>query len=296
MCKVTTCQRARDASAHDTHVGYALRIVRLGDVALSSTSEKHQQLNPVFSSGQVSRLFDRVLGYDFFISYAHADAPGYAEQLDNQLVGLGFKAFLDKHQYVAGDDLNEATLRRVRASSKLVVIVGPNALNSHWVLQEVEAAIQAERPIIAIDLIGDLSNQEKHSRLAELLRDRIHIREPGGLEAAQADKQTLEAITRSFQATRREALRFRLALAAMLFFAVLAGYSYWQKNLADDRAEQYLAFCNRVVDMVNAGNKKIDSLRISEFGKLIADVTDTLAQMPDPGTDPDLRCIPAGVE
>ena len=63
--------------------------------------------------------------------------------------------FAEVREYVAGDDLNEATLRRVRASSKLIVIVGPNALNSHWVLQEVEAAIHAERPVIAIDLTGD---------------------------------------------------------------------------------------------------------------------------------------------
>jgi hypothetical protein len=263
---------------------------------MSTAGETVQPSGSANSGRLLTRLFDRALGYDFFISYAHADAPGYAEQLDKQLSRLGFKAFLDKHEYVAGDDLNEATLRRVRASSKLVVIVGPKALNSHWVLQEVEAAIQAERPIIAIDLVGDLSDQDQHSRLAGLLRDRIHIRESGGPNATQADKTTLEAIGRSFQATRREALRLRLALVAVAFFAGLAVYSYWQKNLADDRAEQYLAFCNRVVDMVNAGNNKIDSLRISEFGRLIADVTATLAQLPDPKTDPDLRCIPAGEE
>ncbi|MGB5466309.1 MAG: toll/interleukin-1 receptor domain-containing protein, partial [Sedimenticolaceae bacterium] len=80
---------------------------------------------------RAGRLFDRVLGYDFFISYAHADSPGYAEQLDSALGRAGFKAFLDKQVYVAGDDLNTATLRRVRASSKLVVIVGPAALQSH---------------------------------------------------------------------------------------------------------------------------------------------------------------------
>jgi predicted AlkP superfamily phosphohydrolase/phosphomutase len=78
----------------------------------------------------------------------------------------------------------------------------------------------------------------------------------------------------------------------MLFLAALAGYSYWQKTLADDRAEQYLTFCNGVVDMVRSGQQKIDKLRVSEFGKLIADVTDTLAQLPDP--DKDLDCRPTG--
>jgi len=242
----------------------------------------------------ISRLFDRVLGYDFFISYAHADAPGYAERLYDLLRAKGFKSFLDKQVYVAGDDLNTVTLRRVRASSKLVLIVGPRALTSHWVLQEVEAAREAQRPIVAIDLLGDLGAQDTPSALAERLRDIIHIREPGGIDQAEPSEETLSALARSFQATRRESLRWRLAWAAMLILAMLTGYSYWQKRLADDRAAQYLAFCNRVVDLVTTGQKKIDDLRISEFGGLIADVTDTLAQLPNPKTDPDLRCIPVG--
>lgn len=260
---------------------------------MSANNPAQESLHSTHSA-TISRLFDRVLGYDFFISYAHADLPGYAEQLHDRLRARGFKPFLDKQEYVAGDDLNTATLRRVRASSKLVVIAGPQALTSHWVLQEVEAAMDAQRPVIAIDLLGDLSEREQQSVLARRLRDIIHVRETEGMRNAVPSEETLAALARSFQATRREALRWRLALAGMLFLATLAGYSYWQKALADDRAEQYLAFCNRVVDMVNAGNKKIDDLRVSEFGRLIADVTDTLAQLPDPRTDPDLRCVPAG--
>lgn len=240
----------------------------------------------------VTRVFDRLLGFDFFLSYAHADLPGYAEQLHDQLRARGFSAFLDKQVYVAGDDLNTATLRRVRASSKLIVIVGPQALDSHWVLQEVEAAIEARRPVIAIDLLGDLSARENESALARRLRDIIHVREPDGMQTAAPSAETLDALSRSFQATRREALRWRFALAGMLFLAALAAYSYWQKTLADDRAEQYLTFCNGVVDMVRSGQQKIDKLRVSEFGKLIADVTDTLAQLPDP--DKDLDCRPTG--
>ena len=241
-----------------------------------------------------ARLFDRILGFDFFISYSHADAQSYAERLNQALLGAGFKAFLDNEVYVAGDDLNTETLRRVRSSSKLIVVVGPGALRSPWVLAEVQAAVDADKPIIAIDLLGDLSERHGESELAALLRDRIHVRETGGVDAQEPSHETLEALTRSFQATRRQALRTRLALAGTLIFALLAGFSYWQKRLADDRADQYLTFCNQVVDMVRSGQKKIDRLRISEFGKLIADVTDTLAQLPDPDNDPNLRCEPVG--
>lgn len=245
-------------------------------------------------STPLTRLLDRISGYDFFISYAHADAPGYAEQLTQRLKDRGFRVFLDRQVYVAGDELNAATLRRVRASSKLIVVVGERALQSHWVLQEVETAIRASRPVIAIDLLGDLAHGADDNRLAALLRDRIHIREPQGPSDGPSES-TLASLRRSFQATRREALRLRVALGATLFFAVLAGFSYWQKRLADDRAKQYEDFCIRVVEMVKSGNNTIDSLgKNSEFGQLIADVTRTLAQLPDPRTDPDLKCIPAG--
>lgn len=247
----------------------------------------------------IAGLLDRVSGFDFFVSYAHADAPGYAESLAQQLQRRGFRVFLDKQVYVAGDELNAATQRRIRASSKLVVLVGPKALDSHWVLREVETAIAANRPVIAIDLLGDLSRQHGESRLAGLLRDRIHIREAASAQGQAAasrspSAETLQALTRSFQATRRDALRLRLALAGTLFFAVLAGFSYWQKGLADSRADQYLRLCERIVTKVTEGQQKIENLRISQFGELIADITNTLAQLPDPANDPDLHCIPVG--
>ena len=263
------------------------------DPAVALHTEKARSL-PVAAS-----LLDRVSGFDFFVSYAHADAPGYADSLALQLQRRAFRVFLDKQVYVAGDELNSATLRRIRASSKLVVLVGPKALESHWVLREVETAIAANRPVIAIDLVGDLTAQAPGNRLAGLLRDRIHIREAAPDHTQAEDTQsasaaTIEALTRSFQATRRDALRLRLAFAGTLFFAVLAGFSYWQKGLADSRAEQYLRLCERIVTKVNEGQQKIDDLRISRFGELIADVTNTLAQLPDPAKDPDLHCIPVG--
>ena len=189
------------------------------------TSSPTQSL-PRAPAATVTHLLDRLLGYDFFISYAHADVPGYAEQLHDQLRARGFKAFLDKQDYVAGDDLNTATLRRVRASSKLIVIVGEQALGSHWVSQEIEAAIEARVPVIAIDLLGDLGARESESELARRLRDIIHIREPDGMQTTAPSGETLDALGRSFQATRREAMRWRFALAGMLFLSALAGYSY----------------------------------------------------------------------
>ena len=241
------------------------------------------------ASKPISRWLDRITGFDFFISYAHADLPDYADALQQQLLTRGFKSFLDKQVYVPGDELNAATRRRISASSKLVVLVGPAALNSFWVLQEVETALRLKRPVIAIDLLGDLSGRGNET-LSTLLQNRIHIREPGGMQSAQPSNSTLDALARSFQATRRDSLRLRLAFVGILFFALLAGVAFWQKQVADARLQAHKALCDDVVARVAEGRRKIEDLRIGVFGELIAEVTTTLAQLPDP--EADLKCEP----
>lgn len=245
---------------------------------------------PTVRRSTLARWLDQLSGFDFFISYAHADAPDYVEQLAADLREKGFKAFLDKQVYVAGDELNSATRRRIEASSKLVVVVGPQARQSHWVLQEVEIAIRLNRPVIAIDLAGDLASQEAAGRLDELLKDRIHIREQDGLNSEAPKEQTIEALARSFQATRRESHQRRIAVGVALFFALLAVFAFWQKNLADERYLAHKKLCDDVVARVAEGRAKIEDLRIGRFGELIADVTETLANLPDPKTD--LKCEP----
>jgi hypothetical protein len=238
----------------------------------------------------LARWLDRLSGFDFFISYAHADAPDYAEALCAALTEQGFRAFLDKQVYVAGDELGSATLRRIEASSKLIVLIGPRALDSHWVLQEVRTAIDLNRPVIAIDPLGGLSEAQDNSELARLLRDRIHVREPDGLAAKVPSAQTLDALARSFQATRREHLQRTLALGGALFFALLAGLAYWQKTVADARYLAHKELCDEVVTRVAEGQQKIRDLDIGRFGELIADVANTLAELPDP--EKDLKCTP----
>ena len=102
-------------------------------------------------------LADLLFGYDYFISYAHADGRRYAAELSRRLEALGFSVFLDERVYVAGDDLHSATRRRIRMSKKLVVIVREHALRSEWVGREIEVALAGGRAPIAIDINGYVS-------------------------------------------------------------------------------------------------------------------------------------------
>ena len=70
------------------------------------------------------RAVDYVLGYDFFISYAHDDGTAYPEALCESLEKAKdrYRVFLDTKVYVAGDDLSRATKRLCEAGGSLGVV------------------------------------------------------------------------------------------------------------------------------------------------------------------------------
>ena len=63
------------------------------------------------SESLLQRVVDGVFGYDFFLSYAHADGVDYPRALQQGLRAMGFKVCIDSEAYVAGEDLTKATRR-----------------------------------------------------------------------------------------------------------------------------------------------------------------------------------------
>jgi hypothetical protein len=72
-------------------------------------------------------LADFLFGFDFFISYAHWDGSNYPETLARVLEEDGYRVFLDRNDYKAGDDLRILTRRYVHNSNSLVLVTRPSA-------------------------------------------------------------------------------------------------------------------------------------------------------------------------
>src|ERR1700694_1001455 len=116
---------------------------------------------PFKSIANLLRLVtDFLFGYDIFISYAWGDGPHYPVTLGQRLEKERFKTFLDKIGYVAGTDLRQATRRRVRMSTVLLVILRPEAIRSPWVLREVQESIAAGKAVITININQTFENTE----------------------------------------------------------------------------------------------------------------------------------------
>ncbi|HEX5715297.1 MAG TPA: TIR domain-containing protein, partial [Thermoanaerobaculia bacterium] len=190
----------------------------------------------------IQKFIDRLFGYDFFISYAHQDGRIYPKRLQERLRDdFAMRVFLDTsiEGFVVGQELNSETRRRVQASTYLVLVARPLAIQSTWVRAEIEACLAAGRRLIVIDINETLRSAPDHHSLKGLLQKRIYVSEnlPGG--DGEPTATTLESLSRAFQGIRREALRLRVTGAVAIFFALLsllAGILYVSADRARSRA------------------------------------------------------------
>ena len=194
-----------------------------------------------FSLKFAHRLADRLFGYDFFISYAHADERRYPKKLAQKLTGLGFKIFLDEEDYTPGIALKSATVRRVKMSRHLIVIAGPAALKSHWVRQEVAAHHTAGRVPLVINMNKAVEQALDDSALARTIFDNhwLWIDEHQPVATAEPSTETVDGIARAFKSMRQDRKR-ALVLALLTLLTVLivsvSGYSFLKSRLESQGA------------------------------------------------------------
>jgi hypothetical protein len=166
--------------------------------------------------------FDR---YDFFISYARADAADYVLNLQDNLRSQDYKCFLDKISIPAGASLTEASflpiIERGLKYSKAMILVGTeNALQSVWVSRELETFLQKkDRRVIAISVGGYLrSNLETppFNQLSGL----VHVEEEReAVTKGEPSRHALEHIQQSFRWKKRRVtlLRYLITMCVAMF-------------------------------------------------------------------------------
>lgn len=209
-------------------------------------------------SSLLSFLTDKVWGFDFFISYAHADGRAYANSLRDQLVKRGYSVFLDTQDgFRAGDSLRTMTRRRVRHSTYLIILGRPFALSrSPWVRLEAEHYLDAQvgrntgrRPLV-IDINSSIGKTDRRSAaIGSLIQhpefdDWRHIVDESVDAMESPALETIKSLLSSFTAARRDTIRARLfgAIASLLLVLAIGAAIFGIKAmLAQSLAEQRLA-------------------------------------------------------
>ena len=204
----------------------------------------------------LQRLLDRMFGHDFFVTYGHEDSGTFAADLTVILRDSRFSVFLDEDGgYYGGDLIDEGTQRFAGNARRLLVLAGPDALQSDWVLKEVTASQRKRRVQVVID-DPDRSMERapvENPLKALLSGSKWLFREPGN---ANLDAIVLDLIT-GFSRFRRETrIVFAIAATTILIFlaAGAAAFFSYERELAQQRAEQQrlLATSGRLTTEVQA--------------------------------------------
>jgi len=203
----------------------------------SSTSET------VKAERLMTRLVDRVFGYDFFLSYSRSDGMHLPQRLKERLEQAGFRVFLDQTEYVAGADLRRETRRQVLKSRKIVVIGRPGAFLSEWVRREIAVAENSDVVPVVLNLNGALEAAGADAPLAVTVRkyDWLRLVETLDDPDGEPSDRIVSELVRSFHHTRQETRRQRVFGAAALVLLIAAGVASWQAVAAyraRDQAEQ----------------------------------------------------------
>lgn len=174
------------------------------------------------------RIVDKFFGYDFFISYAHADGKFYAEGLGLKLKDYGFECFLDTQEYAKGDDWKTIGAWALKRTSQLIVVGTQRALESAPVLREVEIFTRSGKRVIPVDFEGSLSPEKNpNNRVLELIKPSVlQIRERKETLQSGPSDQAVKDLVESFRKTRQAVKRrrwlqgFAFAVTTLLLVAI----------------------------------------------------------------------------
>src|ERR1043166_7810694 len=208
---------------------------------------------------RLRELWNRLFGYDVFISYSSHD-EAWAVAVEKLLKHGRYSVFRDEPGLAAGDHL-ERLLREVRRSTMLLVLVSGAAMQSDWVHRELQAHL--ERPkrrwrgtpvFLEKRYPGELP--ERFRVLGEFHGVSLPIADllPAAFERDQA---FLKEATAHFDAVRQFALRGWMASATLVAVMTVLTSLVWvnRRNTQRDewltRAEGFMA-SSRFIDAEQA--------------------------------------------
>jgi len=93
-----------------------------------------------------SLLSEPIQFYSCFISYSHQD-EAFAQRLHADLQNKGVRCWYAAEDMKIGDRIRDTIDQQIRLRDKLLVVLSSTSIESEWVEDEVEAALEEERKI-----------------------------------------------------------------------------------------------------------------------------------------------------
>lgn len=142
---------------------------------------------------------------DAFISHAQADLP-LAEFVHRHLTQEGLSVYLASVSMSPGDRWMPAIMENLRSSTWVICLASRAACNSQWVMQEMGAAIGANKKLVPI--VWDMTSDELPGWMRQYQAINLHSSNP---EAARA---AIGRIAETIKADKQKGLAILAMIAA----------------------------------------------------------------------------------
>ena len=157
---------------------------------------------------------------DVFISYSRQDGALYAAGLADKLTAKGLSCFMDKLGTEPNHDLPDSLRKKIRNCTVFVLVGTPKAAQSEFVGKEIAEFRKTVRTILPVDFGGSVGKADWYQLIPGIATE--PERNPEALGTGDPSPNVLSFIEKSFKYTRRNQLMFRMFLAALSIFLILA--------------------------------------------------------------------------
>lgn len=144
--------------------------------------------------------------YSCFISYSHQDKD-FAERLYADLQNQGARCWFAPQDMKIGARIRLALDQAIHRQEKLLLLLSQHSINSAWVEDEVEAALERERreacEMLFPICLDDAVTKTSQSWAAKLRRTR-HIGDFSNWADSQAYQQAFERLLRDLKKTEKQ--------------------------------------------------------------------------------------------
>jgi hypothetical protein len=196
-----------------------------------------------------------LIGYDFFISYAHEDGSPFANRLEEELLARDFTVFRDDSELHGGESLSFAIKAAIYRTRRLVVVGTQIAVNRPWIQREIDLFQARGKSIVPLDIHNIRTQQQWFDP-----DDVLFIEEPKGDSGPSED--VVDRISRGMY-RQRLARRARqvvsgvgVILVVLLVAAIVAAVSLvHQRDRA--RTEATIARVGQVSKLVEIGPRSV---------------------------------------
>ncbi len=186
-------------------------VVALADLEIEYSKLAAPGLDPEEVTDITYRIHQLYLGdgiqyYSCFISYNSKDQD-FAQRLHDDLQDNGVRCWFAPEDMKIGDQIRPTIDRQIQLRDKLLVILSENSVQSEWVGDEVEAAIEEEKEsdrLVLFPIRLDDAVLNTREDWAAKIKRRRHIGDFSNWKDEGAYRKAFERLLRDLKATSNQ--------------------------------------------------------------------------------------------